>query len=153
MIPEKFKQRIKAIDSNGCWVWGGNITGRDARAFIWWDGRTRVAARVLYEIVHHIKLPKEMCVLHTCDNPKCVNPEHLYVGTQSDNARDRELRGRNNAFARSFIGSKNGAAKLTEEDVTQIRVSKESASSLAMKYRVSTSCINLCRAKKTWAHV
>jgi hypothetical protein len=152
-LPEQFLQRIGEIDHNGCWIWKGNLTGRDRRAYIWWKGGTRVAARVLYEYIHRIELPAEIHVLHRCDNPKCVNPDHLYLGTSKDNALDREYKGRNKAFASGFQGIKNGAVRLTEDQVRQIRASNKSTRELYTEYNVSQMTILNIKSRKSWKHL
>ena len=89
-----------------------------------------------------------MVVRHQCDNPACVNPDHLVIGTVADNVADRELRGR-----RNVKGEQIGTSKLTEADVMAILDSKLSGVVLAKQYGVSPSSISLVRTKKSWAHV
>ncbi len=80
-------------------------------------GRKFVSAhRLSWELHHERSVPRGQCVLHRCDNPACVNPAHLFLGTQLDNARDREAKGRR----RAPKGALNGRAKLTEADVRDL---------------------------------
>ncbi len=80
-----------------CWGWAG-YCNRDGYAKMR-VGTTMVSAhRVSYEL-HYGLIPADACVLHACDNPPCCNPAHLYLGTQADNAADRERRGRNRGLA------------------------------------------------------
>lgn len=139
---------------SGCWNWNGNKTGRDRRAYMWHDSRTRLVSRVYYEYVLGVKLEKGVCVLHTCDNPGCVNPAHLYLGTQKDNAKDRQQRNRNRAFDRSFKGEANGASKLTAEQVIEIRKTTDvSHSTLAQRFGVSRATIGDIKRRKIWKHI
>ena len=105
--------------------------------------------------------------MHKCDNPSCVNPEHLVSGTAKDNAADRAKKGRNNSPTGKFHGSKtcpgrlpvgscHPNSKLTEESIKEIRaLSKigKSASVIAAKFSVSQSNISVILRGETWAHV
>ena len=88
-------------------------------------------------------------VLHSCDNPLCVNPEHLRLGTNEDNMKDKMDRNRQPR------GEANGRSKLTEEDVLEIRYIETQLSNkkLSKIYGVSDAVINDVRNFKTWIHV
>ena len=93
-------------------------------------------------------IPKGLSVLHLCDNPGCINPAHLYTGTQQDNTNDMFERGRN---AR---GKDNGMAKLNEQQVKEIRSNKKDPQEvLGKKYGVHRNTIYLIRHNQTWKHV
>ncbi len=95
-------------------------------------------------------LERDQFVCHHCDNPKCVNPKHLFLGTNSDNMRDKLSKGRH----RAPVGSQHGRAKLNEAEVAAIRESDKSASELAAGYAVHPQHIRLIRRKKRiWKHV
>lgn len=91
--------RVNKNGPNGCWIYMGACDrrgyGRPGRS-MGTTGRTKryYAHRRSYEI-HKGEIPEGMLVLHKCDNPPCCNPEHLYLGRDADNARDRKARGRN----------------------------------------------------------
>lgn len=89
---ERILSRIKKTKS-GCWEWLGSLSGRDGRASISVDGKMRMGHRVSFE---HFKGPieKGLLICHKCDNPKCVNPDHLFKGTQKDNVYDAIKKGR-----------------------------------------------------------
>lgn len=77
-----------------CWVWTAGLTGDGYGAFGWGPKcRTGRAHRFAWEIANG-SIPKGLCVLHRCDNPKCVRADHLFVGTSADNTRDRHAKGR-----------------------------------------------------------
>lgn len=80
------------IEKNGCWMFSGK-PGSDGYGKLKIAGKTIRAHRAYYE-AYVGQIPKGMWVLHHCDTPMCVNPEHLYVGTQLDNERDKDARGR-----------------------------------------------------------
>ena len=76
----------------GCWAWNGTRTTR-GYGFFWVAGRYRQAHRIAYELTRGTVLPG-LCVLHRCDNPACVNPAHLFLGTRGDNNANRHEKGR-----------------------------------------------------------
>lgn len=92
-------------------------------------------------------MPEGMHVLHRCDTPSCVNPDHLFIGTNVDKHRDAAQKGR------MPKGENNPAARLTEEQVRQIRLSKESIRKLGVKLGVSHRTVNKVRLGETWRHV
>lgn len=131
-----------------CWEWNGH---KDKKGY----GRMS-DAQSCEVLVHRIswcefigQIPKGMHILYHCDNPKCCNPEHLYVGTNEDNVKDRQARGRSKGAA----GEKNTKAKLTENDVLIIRKSTGTHASLGRKYGVSYSTISAIRSGKTWSYL
>jgi hypothetical protein len=89
-----------------------------------------------------------MRVLHRCDNPPCVNPAHLFLGTMRDNTRDMMAKGRD-----PFIGERHNQAKLTDDAVREIRNSPETGRALANRFSVSQATICLVRQRKHWKHV
>lgn len=152
MLPTYITDRIsKGFCEDDCWEWQGNLTGNDKRAYVWWEGSTRIASRVIWKLLNG-DYP-DCCVLHTCDNPACVNPQHLYLGTQKDNARDRQVRGRNNAFKNGFKGEANGASKLTELQVKEILKDQRTHATIAVNYGVSRQQISDIKAGKRWAYL
>ena len=80
-------------DPKKCWPWTGALGGRDGRGYISIDGKKHAAHRVVYELFNG-PLQEGQVVRHQCDNPRCCNPEHLLVGTRSDNELDKYKRGR-----------------------------------------------------------
>ena len=110
-------------------------------------GKKQRVARYIFD-KYRGKIPKGLSVLHLCDNPGCINPAHLYTGTQQDNINDMIKRGR------SAKGEKNGRAKLTGQQVKEMRSNKkDSQTSLAKKYRVSRRTIFKIKNNRTWRHL
>lgn len=138
----------KWIDKAGdCWIWTGAINDkRGGYGVFSYAQKTRGAHVVALEFDGR-PVPKGMYACHRCDNPACVNPGHLYVGTPSDNVRDMLLRGRNQH------GEAHYAAKLTEADVVSIRHDVRKASKIAVEYGVTESNIHAVKSLKTWKHV
>src|SRR3990167_8155110 len=109
-------QRVKR--TKGCWLWTGTCY-RGGYGNLKVNGRYTGAHRISYTLFHgHV--PKNKQGLHKCDNPKCVNPDHLFLGNPKINAVDRAEKGRGNRPA----GEKNGRSILTREDVEFIRTSR-----------------------------
>jgi hypothetical protein len=134
------------LAENGCWEWigyyGSGGYGMMSRA-----GKNQRAHRISYE-VYKGPIPKGMVVRHSCDNPACINPDHLTLGTQKDNVADREARGR-----RVVNGEAIGTSKLSEKDVLEIRASTESNDVLAKRYGIDPSNVWLVRTGKSWRHI
>lgn len=98
------------------------------------------------------EIPEGQYVCHQCDNPACCNPEHLFLGTQSENMADMKAKGRQH----DRMGSKNSCAKLTERDVRYIRkacAAGAKQADMARKYNVSQVNISLIVLRKKWVHV
>ena len=144
---DRFLSRVHAGKDDECWEWtGGNFNTGYGR---FWDGEREVVAhRIAWEIERG-PIPDSLCVLHDCDNPPCVNPAHLWLGTKGDNNRDREAKGRGNQPR----GEHHSMAKLTEKEVLAIRASTETPSALAERYGVDFTNIWLVRTRKTWRHI
>ena len=120
---------------------------------MWRAGKVEYAHRVAWERRNHKKIPKGLCILHKCDNPACVNPGHLKLGTQQENMLDKVSKGRH----KSPYGERSGQAKLTADFVRLIRLAYSrtnlSHRQLATIFRVSHRTIGDVINKKIWRHV
>lgn len=146
-LSERFFAYVKR--SSGCWEWIGykdpNGCGRLNS-----NGRPLLASRIAY-LLHYGSVPERKSVLHRCDNASCVNPKHLYLGTQIDNVYDMHARGR--ARKRGLLGEAHHQAKLTVQAVKDIRKSKLTGRELAAKYGVSTTQVYDIRNRRSWKHI
>jgi len=89
---KRFEDKIERITESGCWVWMAYVD-KDGYGIFRFNGKMQRAHRVSYAL--HIKQPPEdLLVCHSCDNPSCVNPNHLFLGTDQDNVVDRDKKGR-----------------------------------------------------------
>ena len=107
-----------------------------------------LAHRVSWEL-YRGKIPAGLCVLHRCDNPSCVNPEHLFLGTKKDNALDREHKGR----GRLSHGEFSGFNKVTNEQVLEIRNNPETSRKIAPKYGISDRMVRYIKSRSNWKHI
>ena len=140
-IVKFWKQVDKTSNSNGCWEWTAGY-----HPFGYGRFYGKLTHRISYEL-HYGNLNKGQCVLHQCDNPKCVNPAHLKVGTRSDNAKERTERNR------LPVGSSVRNSILTEQQVLEIRASSKSVKYLSALYGVSESNIYAIRSRTNWKHI
>lgn len=106
-------------------------------------GKKRKASRVVWEHAYG-KIPNGICVLHSCDNRKCINLRHLFLGTHVDNMKDMVLKGR----AHRAIGEKSGNCKLTSDQVADIRDDSRKQIVIAIDYGVSKSLISMIKNRK-----
>lgn len=154
MVKEEIKTRIMSRcvtePESGCWVWTAEVFKSNGRARLSLGNNAHVAYRLSYVL---FKGGTEgLCVLHSCDNVLCVNPEHLWLGTNADNTADMFAKGRNPRQD----GSHNPMAKLNEERVAKIKVrlrKGDRQNRIAMDEGVSKGTINLIATGKTWRHV
>jgi hypothetical protein len=114
-IGAKLMSLVITDRDDGCWGWSGRLE-RDGYARIKWDGKMYMAHRVSFE-VHKGPIPEGLDVLHTCDERWCCNPDHLVPGTTQYNTADMWAKGR----AASQLGENNGYARLSVDEVRQIR--------------------------------
>lgn len=146
-LKERLYARITITEH--CWIWTGY---KDPNGY----GRINVKNKPLLAhrlswIVHHGAIPEGMNVLHHCDNPICVRPDHLFLGSQDDNIQDAIKKGRDDYGL--LRGEKHGCAKLNNAQVLEIRNSNETGVFLAKKYNVSTTTISDITKRKIWKHI
>ena len=142
---ERFWAKVQKSD--GCWNWtAGRSRGGYGKLGV--NGHHMTAHRVSW-LLHHGSISKGLCVLHRCDNRRCVRPDHLFLGTAADNVWDCVRKGRN-AGAK---GEKNGCAKLTQKDVVAIRASSANQLAVARLFGVGQSAVSSIKRRKRWGHV
>lgn len=149
-VKERFEAKFEE-DESGCWNW--TASKRAGYGAFGIDGRTQRAHRVAYQLYVE-EIPAGLCCLHRCDNRGCVNPDHLFLGTYTDNNRDCENKGRRPRIDTS--GEKHGKAKLTEDDVRTIRTMYANGArqvDLARKFGVSQSAIYHIVHRCNWKNI
>jgi hypothetical protein len=129
----------RATKGDGCWIWQA---ARNSGGY--GEYRGGYAHRYAYEQAVG-PIPPGMHVLHRCDNPPCINPAHLWVGTNLDNVRDAQAKGR------ILVGEQRHNAKLSREDVLAIREARDvPIADLAARYGVHRASIHRVRRGDTW---
>lgn len=145
------------VDENGCWICTSHRPGSHGYPQIQINKQKRTLNRVIYEQVNGL-IPKGFVICHKCDIRMCINPEHLFLGTQIDNMKDMCRKGRHvqgEEFGDTRRGELNGRAKINADMVKEIRQNNEklSCSKAGEKYGLTGSTIHNIRKMKIWKHV
>lgn len=147
---ERLMARVKKNEKTGCWEYTGSLNGKGYGVLS--INKTSVKAhRVSYEEFVG-RIPGDLFVLHKCDNRKCVNPKHLFLGTHIENMQDMVRKGR----SLRKPGSKQPNSKLKESDISTIRSrlsSGESSKDISVSYSVTRTTISRIKNNKAWTHV
>lgn len=148
MIKSRFRRFVK-ITSTGCWNWSGYLDP-DGYGRFQINKLSKRAHRVSYEL-YKGKIKSDLFVCHKCDNRKCVNPRHLFLGTVIDNTIDMVKKDRHNK------GSKVGTSKLKESDISKIRKLYSNGNTtlhkLGVKFGVSYAQIYRIIKNQAWKHL
>lgn len=148
----RFWSRVSKQKS-GCWVWIGATNGPGYGKF--YDGTKVEMAHRFSFILAHGSIDPGQFICHRCDNPPCVNPEHLFVGSQSDNLRDAYSKGRM-AICKLNASGRGNQIKLTIYDVREIRLRHrrgETQTSIAEDFEINQTMVSAIVRNKSWASV
>lgn len=151
-LTDRFSKSYIILE-NGCWEWQRYGHGDYGRIFAIDDNgkyRSQLAHRVSYRLKNG-PIPQDMCICHTCDNRRCVNPAHLWLGTFKDNSQDKIKKGRDV----KLLGEDHGLSKLTNQHVIDIRkmYPKYNSYGLSKIFKVSQSTIMSILKRRTWTHI
>lgn len=146
-----FWMLVDRRESDACWLWHGDINDSGYGKFRY-KSKYVYAHRLAYEFTNGI-IPDGLIICHKCDNPACINPNHLFLGTYFDNSQDMIAKGRQ----RKALGSDSGRAKLTDAQVVEIRKRYAAGGirqrELASEYDVAKDTIWYLINRKTWRHI
>lgn len=150
-VIKSFLSKIQKTDG-GCWLWVGH-KNKDGYGRMGTNQWTALAHRLSFAFHKQIE-PGSSCVCHSCDNPSCVNPDHLWLGSIRDNNLDMDAKGRRRSRPR--CGAENSNSKLKSEDVSDIKRRLNSGMGLteiARQYGVTKQAIYSIREGKTWKSI
>jgi HNH endonuclease/Homeodomain-like domain len=137
------------VEENGCFVCTSHKRDKHGYPHMYWNNKHYLVHRFVYEKCFG-EIPKGLVVRHKCDNPPCINPEHLELGTFEDNMNDRIIRGR------TTKGEKCALSKLKEREVIEIKkmlLDGKSLGEISQKFNISKSTVCDIRAGRSWRHV
>jgi hypothetical protein len=143
----RFWSKVDRRGMDACWEWQGTVTKYGYGQFSI-DRRSFRSNRLAYFLVQRTD-PLTLRVCHSCDNRLCVNPRHLFLGTDADNTADRHQKDRDY----HPIGELNMSARLTESQVCEIRRSSDPDPLVASRYGVCLTTVQNVRRRKTWKHL
>lgn len=145
-LQERFWEKVDILEPDECWLWTGTVS---CHGYGYFDNKK--ASRVAWTLTNG-RIPQGdgfhgTCVLHRCDVRRCVNPAHLFLGTNADNMRDMVAKGRQSK------GESAPKARLTSTDILAIRASTAGSVALAAQYAVKPCTISNIRAGRIWKHL
>lgn len=154
-----FNNKIDVSPGHGPWgdcqVWTASCANK-GYGQVRINGKHFIVPRLMWMLYHPDDWGTHSCVLHKCDNPKCVRLDHLWLGTYRENMRDCKQKGRLRIQTHpeeSMKGEENPASKLTEVDVKKIRKDSRSQRVIAADYNVSQPLIGMVKRREIWTHV
>lgn len=156
-IPQMTQKQIDRFwgyvdKSKECWEWQACLNRQRRNYGIYGiNGRNYQAHRISYSLSHGVD-PADLQVCHKCDNPRCVNPDHLFLGTMADNMHDRDRKGRHIPPT----GSRNGQTNLTEPMVLDIRErfkQGETQTAIGKSLGIDNSTVGYIVRRVTWQHI
>lgn len=148
----RFWSKVDIQGPEDCWSWIACKGGKGYAQFKF-NGKYHRASRIAYELTYG-PIPEGLCCLHHCDNIECINPGHMFLGTHKDTMNDMTLKGRRYIT----LGIDNGRAKLTEEQVLEIRrlyalenhmLQRE----IALMFGISRPLVGSIITRKRWKHI
>ena len=150
-MDERFWEKVDKRGEDECWKWLGS---KDKKGYgYFWDQIRNSKAHRYSWTIHYGRIQRDKIICHHCDNPSCVNPNHLFLGTHQDNANDREAKGRR----KNVVGENSPNSKLTDDDVRAIRKQYSSKNctldDLSKEFGVCFQQISRIINRKRWKHV
>lgn len=150
-LTERFWDRVTKCENDQCWLWTAGKDRFGYGSIVSWPENKQIGAHRLSWTIHFGEIPAGLNVLHKCDNPACVNPSHLFLGTHADNNRDMIAKGRAN-----FIGSPTGPRrgwKLSKDQAIQIKNGTGTHKEIAARFGVSAGLVSQIKIGLKWPHL
>lgn len=142
---DRFWSQVKKAEGDGCWEWVGAV-GSAGYGRVHFDGRLQQAQRVAWELTNG-PIPGGLWALHKCDNPKCIRPDHLFLGTCQDNWDDCRRK------KRQAYGERNGCSKLTTEQALAIKSDPRRHRIIAKAYGIDQSSVTKLKRGQRWIYL
>jgi hypothetical protein len=138
-------------DSADCWDWpkSKNVQSGYGQLSTWIDGKRKLLTAHVVSYRAHNGPTEGLFVCHSCDNPACFSPSHLFLGTQLDNMTDMIAKGR----SKHLVGQDRHSAKLTNEQAISIRSDPRKPGEIAVQYGLNRSTIEAIKSGRTWRHL
>lgn len=156
-VPKLLRTNGYPDEKTGCILYRSNRTkagyGRIRLGGL--DGKEHYAHRLSYELSRG-PIPDGMQVCHTCDTPNCINPDHLFLGTNADNQADMDKKGRRNLTSWTMLGAKHHNARLTDDDVRYIRANCKQRGDqrrMAKQFGITEANVTVIVKRRGWKHV
>ena len=156
-MARKRKEITWEINENECWICTSHCFNDSGYPVHRINNKLKRISHTIYE-KYKKEIPKGLIICHHCDNPNCINPNHLFIGTHADNIIDKIKKNRQAKGKKMSLvtrGENNGSHKLTEKEVIEIRKNDEKLSQrkIAQKYKVNQTTIFKILHNKTWKHI
>lgn len=161
-IAQRFESKYLGEPNSGCWLWTAGYDSDGYGRFWVNEAKNNVQAQRVSWLIHRGKIPDGLCVCHKCDTRGCVNPDHLWLGTNEENTADRQAKGRQSRGEKHSLdrrgkpgpkGELNRAAKITAEIAQSIRADSRKHKEIAQTYGVSQPLVSMIKSGKIWRHI
>lgn len=137
------------VDENGCWICTSHVPDLHGYPTCKRNHKKTKICKVFYEEYKNTTVSKELCLCHKCDNRMCINPDHIFLGTKSDNSKDMVSKNR------QAKGEGNKNSKLTEEQVREIKFGCTGMkyTEIAMKFNIAANTVGYIKSNRLWSHI
>ena len=147
---ERFDEKYMPEPMSGCFLWTASVGEKGYGVF--WTGRKTTGAHIASYLIHVGEVPDGLRVLHRCDVRCCVNPKHLFLGTDKDNTQDMIKKGRAD-YSRALRGEHHAMSTLTASQVLRIRSDSRPTTQIATEYDISTTHVRRIKRGANWGHL